>query len=141
MARGAEELSAARSFRMFPVFWQVFLWSWGGFLLKDKLDEEYADLEKETGVPTGEIPLALEAFDKLFPTPDGWFREPRDDSRRVLILMPAAMRGLGAFRRKIRKRIEHYEDLGYRDATTNRLSWDHDTGARLLDCSGPELVR
>ena len=24
-----EELSAAKSFKLFPVFWQVFLWSWG----------------------------------------------------------------------------------------------------------------
>ena len=51
MAAGVEELSSTKSFRMFPVFWQVFLWSWGGFLLKDHLDEEYADVENETESP------------------------------------------------------------------------------------------
>ena len=141
MAAGVDELSSAKSFRMFPVFWQVFLWSWGGFLLKDRLEEEYGDLEKETGVPASEIPIALSAFDKLFPTPDGWFREPRNDSRKVLILMPAPMRGIGAFRRKERMAVEGYHDLGYKDETAKRLRWDHNTGARLLDCIEADLVK
>lgn len=141
MATGADELSTVKSFRMFPVFWQVFLWSWGGFLLKDRLDEEYADLERETGVPTSEIPVALSAFDKLFPTPEGWFREPVNDSRKVLILMPPAMRGIGAVRRKARKGIEQYKDLGFIDHTTNRIAWDHNTCARLLDCTDESLVK
>ncbi|HEY8165021.1 MAG TPA: hypothetical protein VIF83_05635 [Gemmatimonadaceae bacterium] len=141
MATGAEVLSQAKSFRMFPVFWQVFLWSWGGFLRKDRLDEEYGDLERETGVPVAEIPLALESFDRLFPTPGGWFREPNGDSRRVLILMPAAMRGIGAVRRQARQRVEHYRDLGFKDSTTNRLIYDHNVGARLLDCADSDLAR
>lgn len=141
MASGAEELSNAKSFRMFPVFWQVFLWSWGGVLRKDRLDEEYSELEKETGVPIGDIPAALSAFDKLFPTPNGWFREPSNDSRRVLMLMPAAMRGIGAVRRLARKGIEQYRDLGYTDSTTSHLAEDHNTCARLLDCTQLELVK
>lgn len=141
MANGAEELSAAGSFRMFPVFWQVFLWSWGGFLLTDRLEQEYAELAQGTGVPADEIPLALSAFDKLFPTPGGWFREPSNDSRKVLILVPAPIRGIGAVRRKARAGVEHYKDLGYKNATTNRMAEDHNTAARLLDCSEPELVK
>lgn len=141
MATGVDELSSAPSFRMFGVLWQVFLWSWGGFLLRDRLEEEYADLEKETGVPASEIPLALSAFDKLFPTPGGWFREPVNDSRRVLILMPASMRGIGAVRRKTRKKVGHYKDLGYTDDTGRRLACDHNTAARLLDCTETDLVK
>lgn len=141
MATGAEELSQAKSFRMFPVFWQVFLWSWGGFLRKDRLDDEYTDLERETGVPAHEIPLALSAFDRLFPTSGGWFREPAGDSRKVLILMPAAIRGIGAVRRTTRQGVQHYKDLGFKDNTTNRMIWDHNTGARLLDCQDVDLVK
>ena len=141
MAIGVDELSTTKSFQMFPIFWQVFLWSWGGFLLKDQLDKEYADLEKETGVPASEIPAALSAFDKLFPTTGGWFREPENDSRKVLILMPAAMRGIGAFRRRMRKGEENYSNLGYKDETTSRLAWDNNTCARLLDCTQPEIVK
>lgn len=140
MKRGIEELSRATSFRMFPVFWQVFLWSWGGFLLKDRLDEEYADLERETGVPVYEIPIALSVYDKLFPMSGSWLKEPDNDSRRVLTLMPAAMRGVGAFRRKLREEKE-YKDLGFGDATIGRLISDHNACARLLDSKEADLVR
>src|SRR5579862_206144 len=34
MTVALETLSKAKSFRLFPIFWQTFLWSWGGFLLK-----------------------------------------------------------------------------------------------------------
>lgn len=141
MARGAEELSEAKTFRLFPVFWQVFLWSWGGFLLKDRADQEFSDLERETGVARDEIPLALQTFDKLFPTAGGWFREPSSDQRKVLMLMPAAMRGIGAFRRLGRAGVKSYKDLGYKDYTTSRLGMDHNTGARLLDCADTDLVK
>lgn len=141
MLTGIRELSAAKSFRLFPVFWEIFLWSWGGFLLKDKLDEEYAGLERETGVPISDIPLALSVFDKLFPTHGGWFKELANDKRKILMLMPAAMRGLGAFRRKARKEVDTYSALGYSDETQRRMAWDHNTCARLLDCTEPELVK
>jgi hypothetical protein len=140
MADGADVLSTAKSFRMFPVFWQVFLWSWGGFLLEDRLDEEYADLERETGVCRDEIPLALQAFDKLFPTKGGWFRKPGSDSRSVLMLTPAAMRGIGAFRRLARRGVESYKELGYTDLTTSHLAEDNNTAARLLDSSEMDLT-
>jgi hypothetical protein len=77
----------------------------------------------------------------LFPTPEGWFREPADDSRKVLILMPPPLRGIGAVRRKERNGVKDYKDLGYEDETTNRLGWDHNTGARLLDCADADLVK
>lgn len=132
MVTALEELSKAKSFRMFPVFWQVFLWGWGGFLLKDHYEEECAELEKETGVPIDEIPLALRAFDKLFPTPQGWFRDPRNESRTVLVLMPAAMRGLGAFRRRAWKQAARYSDLAYSESTKRSLANEESALARLL---------
>ncbi|MBE3145049.1 MAG: hypothetical protein IMZ61_14195 [Planctomycetes bacterium] len=141
MATAVEELSHAASFRQFPLFWQVFLWSWGGFLFKDRLAEQYEELSKETGVRQDEIPIALSAFDKLFPVDDGWFREPMNDSRKVLILMPAAMRGIGAYRRLLCEGIKEYGQLGYKDDTTPRIIQDHNSGARLLDCREEELVK
>lgn len=141
MKNSLNELSAAKSFRLFPVFWQVFLLSWGGFLLKDKIDEEYADLERETGVPVAEIPVALTAFDKIFPLNGGWFREVIADSRRFLILMPPALRGIGAYRRMLTRGVENYQDLGYKDATSARLADDHNAVVRLLDGSDKDLVK
>jgi hypothetical protein len=140
MRDGVEKLSKLASFRMLPIFWQVFLWSWGGFLLKDRLELEYTDLERETGVPINEIPVALSAFDLLFPLAGGWFREPSNDSRRVLMLMPAALRGIGAFRRHAHQGKE-YNDLGFTDMTANRLVQDNNASARVLDLADADLVK
>jgi hypothetical protein len=141
MAKGLDELSVVQSFRMFPVFWQVFLWSWGGFLRKDRQDEEFADLANETGVEIKDIPVALTAFDRLFPVTGGWFREPDNDSRRVLMLMPAAMRGIGGFRRLAKANVSAYRDLGFKDQTAGRIASDHNAGARLLDSEDEALVK
>jgi hypothetical protein len=141
MRNAIKELSAAKSFRLFPVFWQVFLWSWGGFLLKDRREEEYALLARETGVREDEIPIALSAFDKIFPIAGGWFKEVNRDSRHILMLMPPAMRGIGAYRRKLTSGVESYQDLGYKDATCARLADDHNAVVRLLDGSDAELVK
>ena len=141
MRAGLTKLSAAKSFRLFPVFWQTLLWSWGGFLCKDRLEEEFAALEKETGVPVNEIPLALTAFDEIFPLHRGWFREPYGDDRRLLILMPAAMRGLGAHRRRISKGKEEFKDLGFGELTTARMVTDNNALATLLGCAKEGLVK
>lgn len=141
MASGIEELSASASFRLLPVFWQVFMWGWGGFLLTDRLKEEYEQLSHETGVPVEEIPVALSAFDRIFPTPQGWFRQPNGDSRRVLVLMPPAMRGLGAIRRLMRQSVDEYSKLGYADQTGPRMASDHNVGVRLLDGGNIELIK
>ncbi len=106
-----------------------------------RLDEEYAQLEKETGVPVDEIPIALTAFDEVFPIPNGWFRDPPGDARRVLILMPASMRGIGAYRRLRRKGVEEYRDLACGGSTAGRMAGDHNTVVRLLDCSEADLVK
>lgn len=134
------EFCESKSFALYPVFWQVFLWSWGGFLLKDHLEEEFSLLARETGVPVDEIPLALTAFDKLFPTNSGWFREPANDSRRVLMLMPPVIRGIGAFRRKVLREVEHYEELGFTDLTAEHMNSDHNAAAHILDCPNRELA-
>ena len=139
MVRGIKALSAAKSFRFFGIFWQVFLWSWGGFLLNDRLDEEYAMLAAETGVPVEEIPLALSAFDLLFPVPNGWFRTPKNDSRTVLMLMPAAMRGIGAHRRRVHANAETFSALGYKDSTGWRMTGDSNALHRLLTCEDKDL--
>ncbi|MBS1867987.1 MAG: hypothetical protein JSS69_18910 [Acidobacteria bacterium] len=141
MEAGIQKLSTSKSFRLFPVFRQAFLWSWGGFLLKDRLDEEYAELEKESGVPQKEIPIALTAFDEMFPIKGGWFREPVDDARRVLILMPAPMRGIGAYRRLRLRGVENYKELSCGATTASRMAGDHNVVVRLLDCAEADLVK
>lgn len=140
--KGVKELSKAKSFPMFPAFWQTFLWTWGGFVLKDRQDKEYEILSAETNVPVDEIPIALSAFDKLFPVgAQGWFREAWNHQRRMVMMMPGAMRGVGAARRKAIYEAKDYAGLGFNDHTTNDLIRDNNVVVRVLDCKDDELVK
>lgn len=65
-----------------------------------------------------EIPAALSAVEKLFPVGGGCFTQPSSSQRRVRMMMTAAMRGIGAFRRLLMNGVEDYKDLGYKDSTT-----------------------
>lgn len=134
-------LSRCKSFHMFATFWQVFLWGWGGFILTDRLDDEYRRLSEQTGVPVDDIPVALTAFDELFPISNGWFRQPQNDSRRLVQQMPAAMRGVGAYHRLLSHGVDTYSALGFSDYTVGRLQSDHNVAVRLLDCDPDELIR
>jgi hypothetical protein len=99
---GLETLAKAPSFHRYPVFWQWFLWVFGGFLLKDFQNEEYELLSKVTGMPVEHISDALKAFDILFPRDGGWFVEPKNTNVRVMIMAPMPFMGVGANLRRIR---------------------------------------
>jgi len=134
MERGLQVLSKASSLSRFPVLWQTLLWCWGGTLRTDALEEDFEALSYECGVPVPEIPLALSAFDLLFPTAGGWFRQPGGgDSRKLLMLMPASLRGIGAYRRLVLADAGSYADLGVTPRTAARMSSDHNACADLLD--------
>lgn len=134
-------LERAKSFRCYPVFWQSFLWGMGGFVLVDRVDEEYERLSRESGLPAGEIDDALNLWDKLFPVDGGWFVQPKNDGRRLLKLMPAALRGIGAFSRLMTLGLDEYSQLRVNDLTTSRLVQDHNTAVRLLECKDGQLVQ
>jgi len=50
------------------------------------------------------------------------------------------MRGIGAYHRLRLYRVKEYSELGYADLTGPRLSSDHNTTVRLLDCEKRELA-
>jgi len=129
---GLKWLEQRPSFLLYPRFWQTFLWTWGGFILKDRQDEEYEALSQETDVPVDEIPEALETFDELFPTGDSWFREPKGTDFRLLQMMPVQFRGIGALHRRHLYQVEKYSDLGYKDYTGNDLTKWNNAGYKLL---------
>lgn len=73
---GLETIADDLYLHRYPVFWQWFLWCFGGFLLLDRLDQEYELLAQKTGIPKDHIPDALKVFDTLFPSEGkGWFRD------------------------------------------------------------------
>jgi hypothetical protein len=135
-----DKLSTALSFKLFPIFWQVYLWGWGGFILTDRKEDEYSALSAQTGVPVEEIDIALSVFDELFPSAAPWHVQPSYDTRSVLKLMPAAMRGIGAYSRTLLYGIDKYKDFGFKDETELRMGKDHNTCVRLLDGTNDDLI-
>jgi hypothetical protein len=83
-------------FANYPLLWQVFLWTCGGFLLTNRLGSEYAYLADQSGVPKSEVPTALQCFDQLFPIEDGWFVALPKAHISLLKLVPVQFRGVGA---------------------------------------------
>ena len=139
--RGLSAIGKEPNFWLYPVFWQVFLWGWGGFILKDHEDEEFGELSAQTGLPVDCIPTALEAFNKLFPTPAGWLREIRTASHRLVTMVPWPFCGIGALQRFLRKRPEDYSKLGLSGlfTATDLAKW-HNSAVQLLQQYGAAAV-
>jgi len=70
---GMKQLEKHKYFYKYPVFWQWFMWIFGGFILKDYEEKEHAILSQKSGIPIKEIPNAFESYQILFPQNDGWF--------------------------------------------------------------------
>jgi len=71
---GISELSKHKYFYLYPIFWQWFLWGFGGFIMLDKKEEELKLLSNKTGIPVDEVENALKVYNILFPTKNNnWF--------------------------------------------------------------------
>lgn len=110
---GLATLSKHKYFRRYPIFWQWFMWIFGGFILKDYEGKEYEVLSQRTGIPTEEIPNALEAYQILFPRKDGWFMDLSTTSNiKALKMFPVPFMGIGAnYRRLLYTETKKFEDL------------------------------
>jgi len=98
---GLNKLSEHKYFHRYPIFWQWFMWVFGGFILKDYEEREYELMSQKTGIPVEEIPKALEVYQILFPQKDGWFIDFSPSSNiRVLRMFPVPFMGIGANYRK-----------------------------------------
>jgi hypothetical protein len=131
---GLDTLKGHAAFKRYPLFWQVFLWGFGGFYLNDRTEIEFAWLSEQTGVPVGEVPNALQAFDILFPYPNGgsWFATPGPTHATRVKMMPFPMCGLGALQRRLRYGVEDYYKLGYADHTGDDLVRWHNSLVDVL---------
>ncbi|MFJ5281730.1 MULTISPECIES: hypothetical protein [Streptomyces] len=98
---GMEWLREQPNFRRYATFWQQFLWGWGGFYLQDKNEVEFEWMAEYSGIPADEIPTALEAFDRFFPSPNGWFTTPGWTDIHLLKMVPLIFQGIGAHQRRI----------------------------------------
>lgn len=98
---------------LYPYFWQVFIYAFGGYILLDKKDEEYDLLSRITGIPKDEVENAIYCWDVLFPTPNGWFSNPINDYSNIMCLKMVSppIAGIGTNMRKYL-----YADEGVKDA-------------------------
>lgn len=125
-------------FHRYPVLWQWFLWVGGGFLLLDRLDEEYAWLGEKAGLPATEVPHGLEAYDVLFPTDAGWFKDMSPNSHiRLLAMMPVPYHGMGANLRRLRYASDQtYDGISLEGNYTRNdlVRWNNNLVAYLKRC-------
>lgn len=121
---GMDEMIKRPHFYLYPSLWQSFVFVMGGFLLIDKLDDEYHILSELSGVPKDEVSEGLKAFDMLFPLASGgWFIDKPQTSIRILQFMPLPFSGIGAnFRRLYYRMDEEHQD--YEDLN-NKLTGSH----------------
>ncbi|MCA9422474.1 MAG: hypothetical protein KC592_15750 [Nitrospira sp.] len=109
---GIEKIKDEPYFHRYPVFWQWFMWAYGGFILLDKEEDEYAHMAARTGIPVEEIPRALEAYDSFFPTPGTWFIDTSPNACiRKLKMFPVPFMGLGAFFRRRIYEVNKFSEL------------------------------
>ena len=110
---GLNDISEHEYFYKYPVFWQWFIWIFGGFILKDHEEREYEILSEKTGIPIEEIPNSLESYGLLFHQDDGWFMYLSPHSNiKVMKMFPVPFMGVGAnYRRFIYAESRDFDDL------------------------------
>ncbi len=110
---GLDEIAKEPYFHCYPVFWQWFLWFFGGFILTDLREKEYELFARYTGVPSKEIPNAIQAYEKLFPMDKGWFTDLGPNSKIEKIkMMSVPFMGIGAnVRRFAYAKSEDFEKI------------------------------
>jgi len=127
--KGLDAISDDPCFARYPIFWQWFLWVFGGFILTDRQEEEYALLASKTGVPVDAIPRAFEVYDLLFPLEEGkWFGETGTSNVRFIKLFPVPFMGVGANYRRLRYTSTHkFEDLPIQGqyTLTDLIAWNN----------------
>lgn len=99
---GLEAIAEEPYFHRYPVFWQWFLWFFGGFIMTDLQEKEYELFARHTGIPPSEIPNALGAYEKLFPMERGWFIDLGSRSMvKQIKMMSVPFMGVGANVRRL----------------------------------------
>jgi len=126
---GLNSISKHKYFYKYPVFWQWFMWIFGGFILKDYEEREYKILSQKTGVPIEEIPNALESYQILFPLNDGWFMDLSPNSNiKMMKMFPVPFMGVGAnYRRLLYTESGKFEDLKLTEMHTlnDLIKWNN----------------
>lgn len=106
--RGLHWLEGQPKYWLYPLFWQNFLWGWGGLIPDAHRERVIADCAVASGLEPGEAGVALEALDRLFPIATQWHHHFSNADYQFVILTPAPFQGLGAFHQLRRADHEDY---------------------------------
>ena len=110
-----DKIEKHQYFYKYPVFWQWFMWVFGGFILKDYEEREYEILSIKSEIPLSEIPNAFDAYEILFPSSPGgsWFSDLSPNINiKMLKMFPVPFSGLGVnYRKWLYTESGNYEDL------------------------------
>lgn len=135
---GLDAISKHKYFYKYPVFWQWFVWIFGGFILMDYEARDYKTLSIKSGIPEEEIPNAFESYEILFPQDKGWFVDlPTSYSNiRIMKMFPVPFMGIGAnYRRLLYSESGEFEDLKLTGKHTRNdlIKWNNLTVEVLIN--------
>lgn len=121
-------LSSHAFFYRYPLFWQWFLWFFGGFILLDYEEREYEMFARYTGIPVAEIPNALSVFDVLFPQATPWLSQVSTSNVKFMKMHSIPFMGIGANVRRIAYTTDHNFDslaLTGRHTLNDLIHWNN----------------
>lgn len=95
VSQAIEVLKKHPHFHLYPYFYQIFFFVYGGYFMLSRKEEEFKVLSEITGVPVDEIDMALNFWDLLYPTPTSWMTTMNHGGLYYHRFMPAPLRGLG----------------------------------------------
>ncbi len=130
---GLRRLREQPHFKLYPLFWQLFLWGLGGFILLKHRDKEFELISKATGIPIDHVESSLDSYEQLFPFSGngGWFTTIRNEVR-IMKVFPVYFSGLGAAFRRSYYEAAEFSQLGLDGWTASRMGTWNNRAVELL---------
>ena len=130
---GLEWLGRQPEYWLYPVFWQNYLWGWGGLLPDSHRDSTLDDICSVTGLPRDRAADALKAFDILFPIEGGWHHHYGNAEYAFVKMTPGPFQGLGAFHQLTKAKATDYREfVPEGQYTASDLARAHNSAVDLL---------
>ncbi len=121
-----DELETHEYLTRYPLFWQWFIYVFGGFIINDDNYNDWNLLSEKTGIPVHHMDEALEAFDILFPLSNSWFIDDEPQNIKIMRMYPVPLRGLGVYYRMNKYDHDKVSDFNlHRYALQDMSRWNN----------------
>ena len=125
ITQAIEELKKHPHNYLYPYFFQIFFYVYGGFFMVARKNEEYNVLSNITGVPVNEIDNALRFWDVLFPTSSSWMTTMNHGGLYYMRFVPSPLRGLGVNYRRHYYASDELKDSEEQFENLKKLTTEH----------------